>query len=455
MIDNSVLLSSDNASRRSFIKKTATAAAATAATAKFLKTPVYGQSQAPSTGRVIGANDRIAVGYIGVGSQGMAHVRHQKTHAQANNIVQAAVCDLYQKRLQGAQKYIGLPDSAAYADHRKLLERKDIDAIVVATVDNWHAQVAIDAMEAGKHVYGEKPLARYLEEGFAIYDTVQRTKKVFQIGSQYCADPMIHQAAAWIKEGKLGPLVWGQGSYCRNNPKNDEWQYAIDQDANESNLDWNRWLGQAPKIPFNPQHYFSWHKYYTYNSGIVGNLLPHKFLPLMLATGNPEFPRRVVCTGTRKISTNREITDTTHLLTEFPSGLTLVIAGTTCNEFGLPDVLRGRKARLEFSSSSNYAELKPDRIFSEEVEAEKFTHPQKIGDVPTLEKNWFDCIRSGATPFANIDLAIKAHVVLCLSEMSERLSLTLLFDEKTRAIRTGDGKVVPPISYDTMIPVSA
>ncbi len=83
--------------------------------------------------------------------------------------------------------------------------------------------------------------------------------------------------------------------------------------------------GQStPKIPFNPEHYFCWHKYYAYNSGIIGNLLPHRFQPLMLATGNPEFPRRVVATGTRKVSTDREITDTTHLLAEFPSGLTLV-----------------------------------------------------------------------------------------------------------------------------------
>src|SRR5580765_474647 len=130
--------------RRSFIKKAATVAA-TVATTNLIKTPVYGQNQAPSTGRVIGANDRIAVAYVGVGGQGMAHVRSQKTHAQENNIVQAAVCDIYQKRLDAARAFAGLDESSAYHDHRKLLERKDIDAIVVATVDNWHADVAIDA----------------------------------------------------------------------------------------------------------------------------------------------------------------------------------------------------------------------------------------------------------------------------------------------------------------------
>jgi predicted dehydrogenase len=440
-----------NETRRSFIKKTATAAAALSA-AGVLKTPVYGQSQAPSPGRVIGANDRIAVGYIGVGGQGMAHVRYQKENAADNNIVQGAVCDVWQKRLDAARTFMGLPEKDAYRDYRKLLDRKDIDAVLVATIDPWHAQVAIDAMQSGKHVYGEKPLARYFGEGFEIYDTVKRTGKTFQIGSQYCADPMFHKAAEWIRKGKLGQLVWGQGSYCRNNPKNSEWTYPVDTDASPGNLDWDMWQGKTKKVPWTPERYFSWHKYYDYNSGIIGNLLPHRFLPLMLATGNPEFPRRVACTGTRKVSLDREITDTTHLLTEFPSGLTLCIAGSTVNEQGLPDMLRGRKGTIYFSGSKNQVDYKPERPFVEEFEPEEFSDGAKQGDVPRLEKNWFDCIRNGKTPFADIELAIRAHTVLALAETAERLSLTLLYDEKTRTVKTGDGRVVKPLSYDSVLP---
>ncbi len=446
--------SSSHETRRSFLKKAATAAAVVSATNPF-KTPVYGQNQAPSHGRVVGANDRIAVAYVGVGGQGMAHVRSQKEHASENNIVQAAVCDVWQKRLDNARDFLALSESAAYRDHRKLLERNDIDAIVVATVDNWHAAVAIDAMNAGKHVYGEKPLARYLGEGFEIYDTVKRTGKVFQMGSQYCADPMFHKAAEWIKAGKIGPLVWAQGSYCRNHPKNSEWTYTADPDANPGNLDWERWQGRARKVPWDANRYFSWHKYYDYNSGILGNLLPHKFLPLMLATGTPEFPRRICCTGTRKVSLDREITDTTHLLAEFPSGLTLIVAGSTVNEQGLPDMIRGRKGTLYFSTGQNKLEFKPERPFTDELEADGFADAAPIGQLPPIEKNWFDCIRSGATPFANIDLAIRAHTVLCLAETAERLSMTLLFDEATRKVRTGDGKVIKPLTYDSVVPVSA
>jgi len=318
----------------------------------------------------------------------------------------------------------------------------------VAAVDNWHAQVAIDALEAGKHVYGEKPLARYLEEGFRIYDTVKRTGKVFQEGSQFCSDAKYHKAAEWIRAGKLGPLVWAQGSYCRNNPKNSEWTYPVDPDANPGNLDWERWQGRASKVPWDPNRYFSWHKYYAYNSGILGNLLSHTFLPLLMATGNPEFPRRVACTGTRKVSTDRDITDTTHLLAEMPSGLTFCVAGSTVNEQGLPEIIRGRQATLYFSSGQNRAELKPERPFAEEIDPQTFSDDSPVGSLAKHEKNFFDCIRTGATPNANIDLAIRAHTILCLAEQAERQSLTLLFDEKTRTLRTGDGRVVPPLSYE-------
>lgn len=435
--------------RRDFLKTTATVA--TVATVSRLP-EALAAGQAPSTG-VTGANDRIVVGYIGTGSQGQSHIDSQKKFAADNNIAQGAVCDLYQKRLRQAQQKAGLPDQDAYADYRRLLERKDIDAITIATVDNWHGPVAVDAMESGKHVFGEKPLTRYLGEAFQVYDTCKRTGRVFQLGSQGCADRKYHAAHKWVKEGRLGPLVWGQASYCRNNFPRSEWTYPIDADASEANLDWNRWLGKAKKIPFNPEHYFSWHKFYAYNSGILGNLLPHRVTPLMLVMAELEFPRRVTCTGTREVSKDREITDTTHLLAEFPSGFTLLVAGSTVNEQGLADIIRGHKGTLHFASSQNRVELKPERPFVDEHDATEFSTGDTVDNMPRLEKNWFDCIRNGGTPFANIELAIRSHTVICLAEMAERLQQTLLFDPKDRSIRTGSGKKLKPISYDSNAPV--
>jgi predicted dehydrogenase len=441
----------DGQTRRSFIKKAAATAAAVSATG-LLKTPVYGQSQAPSTGRVIGANDRVVIGYIGTGSRGLSHIRDMKTRASENNIAQAAVCDLYQKRLDQAQQVAGLSPSDAYRDHRKLLERPDIDAVLIAPIDTWHAQCAIDALQAGKHVYLEKPMSRYLKEAFDVYDTVKRTGKVFLLGSQGCADPKWHKAAEWIRAGKIGPLVWAQGSYCRNNFPKSEWTYPVEDEATPDSLDWNRWLGRVKKIPFSKEHFFSWHKFYAFNSGIIGNLLPHRFNPLMLATGNPEFPRRVCCTGTRKVSTDREITDTTHILAEFPGGLTIVVAGTTVNAQGLPETIRGLKGTIYFATSQNKCELTPERPFTDELDPESFSDALKVDDTTRLQKHFVECIRTGKKPFCDVELAIRSHTVLCLAEQSERQNLSLLFDDKTRTITTGDGKLVPALDYDSVVP---
>jgi predicted dehydrogenase len=229
----------------------------------------------------------------------------------------------------------------------------------------------------------------------------------------------------------------------------------VDPDANERNLDWNRWLGKAPRISFAPEQYFSWHKYYAYNSGILGNLLSHTFMPLLMATGAQEFPRRVVATGTRKVSTDREINDTTHLLAEMPSGLTFCVAGSTVNEQGLPEMIRGRKSTIYLSQSQDKAELKPERPFTEEIEPETYGMGGKVGDLARHEQNFFDCIRSGGTPNCSIDVAIRAHTILCLAEMADRFNLALLFDGATRTIKTGEGKILRPLTYETVLPSSS
>ena len=346
-------------SRRDFIKKTATAAAAIAAT-PLLKTPVYGQNQAPSTGRVIGANDRIVVGYIGIGGypsnspgMGLAHLESQKAHASENNIAQAAVCDLYSTRVDHAKEAVG-SGCQGYSDHRKLLERKDIDAVVVATHDIWHAQCSIDAMDAGKHVYCEKPLTRYLPEAYQVHDAVKRTGKIFQLGSQGCTAAAWHRAAKLIQDGEIGKLVWGQGYYCRNSIKG-EWNYSITDDCTAQNTDWTTWEGSVKnKVPFSPERFFRWRKFYPYCAGLLGDLVPHRLLPLMLATGSPEFPSRVVSIGTTIVhpdknvpgAEERQTKEHFELLAEFPSGFSLVIVTSTdqCQEPRLRDL---RPSRLD------------------------------------------------------------------------------------------------------------
>lgn len=439
--------------RREFIKKTATAAAAVAAVNQF-KPRVF--AQAPSAGRVLGANDRIVVGFVGVGGQGMAHVRSMKTNMGDNNVALAATCDVSKYRTDEAKAWIekdGGNKCDGYNNYHKLLERNDIDAICVSTVDHWHTRVSIDGMNAGKHIYVEKPMTRYLGEAFEIYDTCKKTGKILQAGSQGCSDAKWHKAVDLCKSGKIGQLVMGQGSYMRNTPDG-EWNYPIQSWATAEDIDWKQWLGAVNrKKDFSSDDYFRWRKYYPYCAGLLGDLFPHRLHPLVLATGNPEFPRRVVATGAKNIHSDknkpgtpeRDVPETVLALVEFPSGYQLVVTSSTVNEQGLRDMIQGHHATLYIGG--NRVDLKPERPFTDEVDPEDFDNLQPGEDLKWHEKNWFECIRANKQPNAGIELAVRVQTAISLAEMSERLSVACLFDEKTRKITTESGREIQPITY--------
>lgn len=441
------------ATRREFLKKTALASAAVAA-APLLRPTVYGQ--APSA-NVAGANSRITVGYIGVGGQGLnAHVRIMQTNATANNIAQVAVCDVWQKRVDAAKAVIG-GTCKGYTDYRQLLEQKDIDAVVIATHDPIHAPTSIAALEAGKHVYVEKPITRYLDEVFAVRDAVQKSKKILQVGSQGCSAAGWHKAAELIKAGQIGTPVWAQGYYCRNNPKG-EWNYNIDADfAKGEGMNWDGWLGGVKKrVPLSPEHYFRWRKFYPYCAGLLGDLVPHRLFPLVLATGNPEFPKRVACIGTKNVHSDknrddgaleRDVAEHVEVIVEFPSGMSMVIGASTVAGKAPGFVIYGHKASLDIGDSGNRLKLMPELPFTEDIDMEDFTGLTPAEDIGAHHKNWFDCIRSGKEPNANIELATKVQTVISLAEMSDRLGAVCFFDEKTRKITTAGGQELKPLTY--------
>jgi len=442
--------------RRDFIKKAATAAAAIAATS-VIKTPVYGQNQAPSA-NVTGANNRIAVGVIGIGfGIGQNHLVGIHEKQNENNAVVAAASDVFNKRRGFAQEKAELKESDVHNDYRKVLDRKDIDAVLIATHDPWHAQISMEAMESGKHVYCEKPMTRYLDEAFKVYDTVKRTGKVYQVGSQGCSAAGWKKCAELIKGGKLGTLVWGQGYYCRNSTQG-EWNYLIEDETKAENIDWDRWLGKVKtRVPFSAEDFHRWRKYYRYCAGLYGDLVPHRLHPLMLASGTPEFPVRVTSIATHNVHSDltvpntpeREVAEHMQLLAEFPSGYMITITCSSVNAKSPGFAIYTHKATLNIGSSGERVELIPEKEFAEEIDPEPFTGLQPE-DLRVHEKNWFDCIRSGAQTNANIDLAIRVQTVISLAEMSDRMKTTCLFDEKTRKITDASGKEIPSITYGTL-----
>jgi len=443
--------------RRDFIKRTATAAAAVAA-AGFVRTPVYGQATAPSA-NVAGANNKITVGFVGVGNQGLnAHLINILKTSKENNTAAIAVCDVSKYRRQEAKKTVEAEggQAEAYEDYRKLLERKDIDAIFCATVDHWHARVTADALNAGRHVYVEKPMSRYLDEAFDIYDAVKKTGKILQAGSQGCSDMKWHKAAELIRAGKIGKVVMLQGSFMRNRPAG-EWNYNIQAWCAPEDVNWKLWHGDQIKTrkEFSADDYFRWRKYYPYCAGLLGDLVPHKAHPYLLATGNPEFPVRVAAVGSKPIHTDKNTPDTPErdspeiiqVIAEFPSGMVLHITSSTVSEQGTQEMIRGHKAYLLMGG--NRVELKPEKPFSEEIDpytSEAF-EPESF---PAHHKNFFDAIRGAAKPNAGIELAIRVQTIVSLAEMSDRLNVMCRFDEKTRKITDNSGKELKPITYGTL-----
>ncbi len=402
----------------------------------------------PASSRAIGANDRITVGFIGLGWQGFdGHLATILEHGDELNAVGAAVSEPWTIRLDRARAALGLPGADAHVDYRELLDRKDIDAVFVGTPDHWHAPIAMAAIDAGKHVYCEKPLTRYLGEAFDLHDAVVKSDRVFQIGSQYCSEGKWHKAAELVAAGKIGAPVLAQASYMRNVPDG-EWNSEIDPRLTRETLDWRLWVGPVRDRPFSPDDYFRWKKYHPFGAGILSNLLTHRILPLMLATGPPQFPESVACLGSKKITPDRDIPDNTQLIAAFPNGLSIMVAGSTVNEVGLPQIIRGHEATLYFGGNS--VELRPERPFADLADPELYENVEPVVSVKNHIADWLGVIRNGGTPTGDIDLAIKGHTVVCLAEMSQRMGEMLHFDAETRTITTGSGRTIEPITHGTL-----
>jgi predicted dehydrogenase len=315
----------------------------------------------------------------------------------------------------------------------------------------------MDTLAAGKHVYCEKPLTRYLDEAFKVYDAVKASKKVFQIGSQGCSAGGYQKCAALIKDGKLGTPVWAQAWYSRNSVKG-EWNYELDPKASAESVDWERWLGQVKnRTPFSQEHFHRWRKYYQYCAGPLGDLAPHRLHPVMLATGNPEFPVRVCSIGTKPVHIDRatpgipdrDTPEHAQLLAEFPSGFVIMVTCCTVNGSTPGMSIYCHKANLNIDATGGKVEVLPQREFGDDIDPENFANLQPE-EIQFHEKNWFDCIRSGNQPNAHVELAIRVQTVISLAEMSDRLKMACLFDEKTRKITNDSGKEIPPITYGTL-----
>jgi len=427
----------------------------------------FAASKAAASGRVVGANDRINVGVIGTGGRGFYVAREFKNVGDgAGNARIAMVCDVYQKRVtKGKEAY----QCDGTLDYREVLAKSDIDAVIVATPDHWHAPIALAAMDAGKDVYLEKPMCHTIEEAKRLSDTVRETKRVLQVGSQTTSGDQWHKAKKAIGDGMLGQMIMSQGSYHRNSIEG-EWNWPIDAEAGpdgkgDNYIDWKMWLGNATKRDWNrdlgADRFFRFRKYWDYSGGIATDLFFHVAAPMNVCWGGGgQFPYRVMAGGGIYVFKNlpedpskpdREVPDTFHLIGEYSKGHSVVLSSSMVNSQHIPGLIRGHGATLtmvehgRFEGYAPFITLKAEKTRSRsgakfvvpELEA-KFEGKDEIKipveDKPTMPThvgNFLDCMRTRQKPTLDVDTAAKAQVLITMAVQSYRQGRVLYFDEKT------------------------
>lgn len=249
-------------------------------------------------------NDQINIALIGAGGMGSSDTN---TALQIPGVKLVAVCDLYDGRLQDAKKKWG-NDIFLTKHYKDILQRKDVDAVIIGTPDHWHRQISIDAMAAGKHVYCEKPMVHAINEGPDVIAAQKKYKTVFQVGSQGLASLGNEKAKELLRQGAIGKLNYAEGFWARRAPV-ECWEYPIPDDASSTTIDWDTFLGSAPKRDFDKMRFFRWRNYRDYGTAMAGDLYVHLFSSLHFITSSLG-PNNIYSTGgLRYWNDGREVPD--------------------------------------------------------------------------------------------------------------------------------------------------
>ena len=400
--------------RRSFVSGALGAASAVAASAA-----------APASPRVVGANDRLRVGVIGAGGNARGHMRALTELKDQDNVEMVAVCDLYDKRLEAAAEFTG---GDPYKDYRKLLERKDLDYVVVSVPEHWHAPITLDAIDQGLHVYVEKPLTRTIEESLVVRKKVKESGIKLQCGIQGLSDDSYAVAAQRIQEGAIGKPIMAQIDYSRNHV-GDYMARDADADAKPGvNLDWKTFLGNAPDRDWDPDRFFAWRRYWDYSGGIATDLFVHRLARIVRAC-NLEAPIRVTAMGGKYCwpDSAAEVPDTHNVMLEYPGGFIVNLVSSMASSARIRHMVRGHHATIEFTREG--FELTPERDFTDK--APPSTHAKGGGEDMVLHHhNLHNAIRSGEELKCDVDLGYYAALGCHLGVEALRQGKMLEWDEK-------------------------
>ena len=444
--------------RRGFLGTTGATAGAVVAAGSFPH---------PAIANVRDPNEKLNFAILGAGGRMQAHINALLAMKQEGLPVDiVGMNDVWDggatkpnngdvRGLYPSAKKVGLnPEDKASVtkDYRRLLDRKDIHAVVVATPDHWHAKMCIDAMDAGKHVYCEKPMTHTIDEARRVAETQARTGKIFTVGVQSTADPRWAAANSLIRSGKIGHVLQGQTSYYRNSNMGQWRYYGLTEDMNPKTVDWKMFLGTefglAPDMPFNRAKYAQWRCYWDFGGGMYIDLFVHQLTHLIQAMG-VRFPRRVVGGGGLYMEYDgRDCPDVATVVADYDEGCQVIISATMCNDVQLGEVIRGHTGSIMFGGSpadgfrvvAQKLEGRPAPPGANSGEGGEITKPeQPKDDTRALWNHYIGCIRSNnQETLCPASLGYAAIATVNMGVQSYREGKALFFNKENGAITEAD-----------------
>ncbi len=405
-------------------------------------------STALASSRVWGANERVRLGFIGLGNRGdqVLDAFLKQPDAEVT-----AICDLYQPYLDFAAQKIGTRPKQ-FKDYRRLLEHPELDAVVIATPDHWHALQTIQACQAGKDVYVEKPLSLCVAEGRRMVQAVRQHQRVCQVGINRRSTAFCREAADLVRSGALGKITVVRAFHIQN-----EWPKGIGNPPDEtppSDLDWNAWLGPAPQVPYNKNRtFYRFRWFYDYSGGQVTNFGVHYLDFIHWALGQ-EAPLAVTAMGGKfAVEDNREVPDTLEVLWQYP-GSTLVTF-SQFNASAAPAAARNGEIEFRGTKGTLYLQNNGYEVVPEVVTQNEFSvrRPDnrasergwRTGEKPMIEarkargdadtaphaRNFLDCVKSRQRCHCDIEIGHRSTTACLIGNIAHKTKSLLEWDAPT------------------------
>jgi predicted dehydrogenase len=384
----------------------------------------FAAATALSASRVYGANERIRTGIIGSGGRG----RFLMGEFKEIGAELPAVCDIYEGNLALGLKAAST-NAKSYSNYKKMLEDKSLDAVIVSTPDHWHAQMTIDAVEAGKDVYVEKPMAHKIDEGYRMIEATRRTKRVVQVGTQRRSFDLFLEGKKVMDSGAVGEVKLVNSWWCNSTgrpgtPKID------------GKVDWAQWLGTAPKRDFDPMRFRNWYWYFDYSGGLLVGQAAHVVDAIQWYMGSL-YPLAVTCVSTKPMNEMFEISETCCLSVEFPEYLAVFTLGYKAMRYNaFNDQMKqfhGNKARFDVGREgwalypeSNAIDVKP---------SQEMKRPGSFNSAARQHiRNFLDCVKSRKDPNAPVGVGQATSIVMCMAIDSMRTGKRLRWNNQARKV---------------------